>query len=84
MRTLAMEWASFRERVVPPTAGEIQVRQTHEAFYAGAASFANLVMNQISGSTEVTPEDDAILDKLLLELAMFYESIRSRKETTRQ
>lgn len=33
---LADAWASYRERVVPAEAGEVQVQECRRAFYAGA------------------------------------------------
>jgi hypothetical protein len=32
------QWKSYRQQVLPPTAGETQVIETRRAFYAGASA----------------------------------------------
>jgi hypothetical protein len=40
---LATQWATYVEQVVPAAAGDTQVRETKQAFYAGAISILHIL-----------------------------------------
>jgi hypothetical protein len=52
---LAAEWAQYREQVVAPDAGPVQVTETRMAFYAGAAVMYAAVLEATA-----LPEDEAV------------------------
>jgi hypothetical protein len=41
--TVAYQWKNFKERTIPASAPEVQIREIQRAFYAGAISFFSLV-----------------------------------------
>lgn len=77
-RTVAAQWATYRERVLPPDAGPVQVRETQWAFYAGAECFLVLLMNVLDPGTDATEEDLALMDRLHEELLAFARSVEGQ------
>lgn len=57
--TVKQEWLSYRHDVVPPLAGPTQLRETEQAFYAGAAAMFSMMVSV----TEGVGEDAEITDK---------------------
>jgi hypothetical protein len=74
-RTLASEWATFRERVVPAGAGPTEVKERRRTFYAGAASLFLLVTTEMDPGEEPTEADLARMDAIHRELKAFKEDI---------
>lgn len=48
MRTVASEYASYREQVIPPDAGAVQAQECKRAFYAGAAAMWDMLLGDDS------------------------------------
>jgi hypothetical protein len=71
MSTFFEEWKSYRQRVVPPTAGRVQVLETKRAFYAGAQAFLALTSKLMSDSDDMTPEDVQAISRIHAELSEF-------------
>jgi hypothetical protein len=44
MSTINERWNDYRERVIPKDAGEIQLKETRRAFYAGTISTLEAVL----------------------------------------
>jgi len=64
---MAEGWESFRQKAVPKNASEAQVRETHQAFYAGAAYlFARLMLAHSPGK-EPTEEDVDMVDVAMVD-----------------
>jgi len=78
VETFAEGWESYRDKVVPKDAGEIQVRETMTAFYAGAARlFSFLVGIGDAGWNPTQMEIDADkLDGLYREIFSFPDTLR--------
>lgn len=57
-RTLKNMWVGFAEQAIPPGASEIQVREMKRSFYAGAASFKDLIMVCFDPGDEEPTEAD--------------------------
>ena len=77
---LAREWADFAKRVLDPIgAGQTQRTETRRAWYAGAATLFEIMIN-LSGDNN---EDDAIgaarVEVVHQELRRFAESLRNGK-----
>ena len=67
-------WERYRERVVPPSAGRIQLIETEQAFYGGAAFLLAQVMLRLDPGADPTDEDMAMLDGIHDELVAFAKS----------
>lgn len=63
MKSLKTDWESYLNQIVPKHAGEVQKRETKQAFYAGAWALFTLVLHG-------DPED---LDRAQNELVEFYK-----------
>jgi len=72
---LAEQWATYRERVVPPTAGQLQVQESRRAFYAGAEAFFRVCMRGLEPGTEPTEEDFGLMEALDAELREFARDV---------
>ena len=57
-KTIADLWQSYNELVIPKNAGEIQIKETQQAFYAGACSLFTAIMNSLSSDEENITESD--------------------------
>lgn len=74
---LAQQWASYRERVVPPDAGELQVQECRRAFYAGAKAVWRALLLLDSGTEDATDEDLARMEGIGVELEEFGEDVKA-------
>lgn len=64
-------WRDYHAKVIPPTAGEVQIQETRRAFYAGATALLMLLMKQLEPGSEPTAKDLAMMDALEQELLTF-------------
>lgn len=64
-------WKSYRQRVLPPTAPEVQVIETRRAFYAGAWAILNHLSDLMSAGEDVTDEDLDFVQRFHDELKQF-------------
>jgi hypothetical protein len=71
MNTFFEEWKSYRQRVMPPTAGPVQILETKRAFYAGAQSFLALSSKLMSDGDAVNPDDIRAIARIHAELSEF-------------
>lgn len=69
-RTLAKEWAAYREMVVPENASETQVTVMHQTFHAGAAA----VLAMLSEEADAADVPRRLLE-VALELSAFCERV---------
>lgn len=70
---LADAWASYRERVVPAEAGEVQVQECRRAFYAGACA----VEAMFSAMVDMPDSEGAeAIAALIGELEGFVDGVR--------
>jgi hypothetical protein len=69
------EWEGFERSVLPPAAGPVQRSEMQKAFFAGALSLMNVLMNRVSNDEEVTEADDQLMDHLHAELTEFGEKV---------
>lgn len=75
MKLIENGWRSYRRYVVPAEAGEHQVRETRQAFFAGAAILQALIMKKISAGDEITAEDMAMMASIQAELDAFGQQL---------
>lgn len=76
METFAQMWESFRDKVIPPTAPQIQVDEMRRAFYAGA--WVTLTAVQRIGENDITEDAGIVyLEALKKEGEEFYQRVLS-------
>lgn len=85
MRRIAAAWAQYHERVLPPDAGRIQVKESKRAFYAGAEAMIITMLRSFEPSTgpegdEPTDADMAVMDELRAELMEFARGVGEGRE----
>lgn len=68
-------WESYRKKVVPAGAGEVQVRETQLAFFAGAQAIFSRLVNGLEPGSEPTEADLMMVSDLDQELRQFVEGI---------
>ena len=56
METLKEFWNDYREKVIPPEAGDVQLEECQKAFYAGAVSFKDILSQVYNMSDEKREE----------------------------
>ena len=57
MNDFKSEWKEFHEKVVPKTAGPVQIEETRKAFYSGALAVISLLSKMFTSDREVTEQD---------------------------
>lgn len=74
MKTLREIWLSYLERVVPNTAGPVQVEETRRAFYAGAIAILGAAYQL--GEETVSVDDGVVaLEALYNEAEEYVHSV---------
>lgn len=64
-------FASYRRMVMSAGAGPVQVKETRQAFFAGAAVLMQAVMQNLSDGQDVTADDMAMMAAIQAELDAF-------------
>lgn len=72
MRTINDEWEDYLEKVLPSDAGEVQIRETRQAFIAGATSLVALL------NSHSDQDGERILENLLSSVAHSVSEARRR------
>lgn len=74
MKRLEPKWLDYREMVVPKNASAIQIEECRRAFYAGAASIYDVILDH--ETPESTEGDMQKMRDLVNELEAFGLSVR--------
>jgi len=80
MASLFEEWKSYRQRVIPPTAPDVQVVESKRAFYGGAFCLFNLMTRTVSVGDEVSGADMEFMESIDREFKEFYLRMEEGKE----
>ena len=80
MASLFEEWKSYRQRVIPPTAPDVQVVESKRAFYAGAFCLFSLMTRTVSVGDEVSGADMRFMQGIHEEFTEFYLRMEEGKE----
>lgn len=75
MKAIEQGWKSYRELVVPDDASDVQIRETRQAFYAGAAILFQALMVALDPGTEPTADDMQRMADLQAELDAFGQEL---------
>ena len=68
-------WQSYRKLVVPDDAGEVQVNESRQAFYAGAAVLFEGIIGGLDGGSEATDADIQRMDDIQAEITAFGQQL---------
>jgi len=71
MRHIETGWNSYRKMVVPSEASDVQVRETRQAFFAGAAILFESLMIMLEPSDEPTDTDMQRMEDIQSEIDEF-------------
>lgn len=69
LKVIEEGWKSYRRTVVPKNASKVQVRETKQAFYAGAAILFETIMILLEPGEEPTVHDLELMMRVQQELA---------------
>lgn len=77
MKYIERGWLSYRELAVPADAGEVQVKETKQAFYAGASILFTTLMQPgvLDPGTEETDADMKKMADLQAEIDAFGQAL---------
>lgn len=70
-KVIEQGWKRYQERVLPPGAPAIQIRETRRAFYQGIRWFIEGLLHNIDPGSEPTETDLELLDSVQDELDRF-------------
>lgn len=76
-RTLAEQWNEYRGRVMPPTVGETQLRETRRAFYAGAQALQQVMAHGVSDEADMTDADERLMLSIDAEFVQFAADVKA-------
>jgi hypothetical protein len=76
-RLIEKGWQSYRA-LLPPNAPEVQIRETRQAFYGGAAILFEAMMRTLDPGEEPTDRDMHRMAGIQEELAEFGRSLDTR------
>ena len=74
MKAIARGWDSYRTTVVPIHASKVQVNETRQAFYAGAAILYETIMRMLDPGEDATEADMQRMVDLQMELDEFFQN----------
>ena len=75
---IAQAFATYRNLAVPAAASDIQVRETRQAFFAGACFYHEFCMEKLSEGEEVTATDLRMMESFTLEVEAFGKEVDRR------
>lgn len=78
MKYIEKSWESYRKLVVPADASETQVRETRQAFYAGASIIFTGMIHIMDGGDEPTDADMKRMMDIQLEIDAFGQQLDKR------
>ena len=77
-RPIEEAWVSYRLMVVPRDAGETQIVETRQAFFAGAAVLFTKLVSQLSEEKEESEDDLDFMSDVHREVTEFGQEIDQR------
>lgn len=74
MKIIEKGWESYRDQVIPKSAGAVQRAETEQAFYSGAAYLFDSIMTILDPGAEPTERDLQTMESIMLELSAWREA----------
>lgn len=74
MKIIEKGWESYRDQVIPKSAGDVQRAETEQAFYCGATYLFDSIMTILSPGAEPTEQDLQAMESIMFELAAWREA----------
>lgn len=71
-------WRSYRRLVVPADAPQVQVDETRQAFFAGAAILFTAILKVVSPGDDITDDDLRIMESLQHEIDDFGKTLDAK------
>jgi hypothetical protein len=68
---IAAAWDSYLKQLMHPSAGEVQIRETRKAFYAGATALFFMLIELFADDKEPTEADLTLMSDVERELNEF-------------
>ncbi len=75
---IELGWNSYKKMVIPADAPDVQIKETRQAFYAGAAILFEGLMGALDGGDEPTDADMHRMAAIQAELDVFGQEIDLR------
>lgn len=75
---IELGWKSYKTMVIPADAPDVQIKETRQAFYAGAAILFEGLMGGLDGGDEPTEADMQRMAAIQAELDAFGQEIDVR------
>lgn len=70
-KLIMQAWISYRDTVLSPDCSDVQLRETFQAFFAGAAMLYHTVMISLAPGVEPTQEDILMMEDIAKEIDAF-------------
>lgn len=80
MKVVETAWLDYRTKIIPPNAPPIQVSESKKAFYAGAGTLLDSIMNILGPGQEPTESDLLIMDGIAEELRQYVRDVAAGRE----
>lgn len=77
-RLISKGWDNYRSMVIPADAGEVQLKESRQAFLAGAAVLFATLMRVLDADEEPTEGDMQIMADLQAEIDEFGQTLDQR------
>lgn len=77
-KLIARGWERYRQMVVPRDASEVQVKETRQAFYAGASVLFTTLVNALEPGQEATDADLRKMNDIQAEIDAFGQELDRR------
>lgn len=75
MKYIEKSWESYRKLVIPANAPDIQVKESRQAFFAGASIIFEGMIKMMDGGDEPTPADMQRMANIQAEIDAFGQSL---------
>lgn len=69
------EWQGLLEKIRAPDMGPQQIRDMQKAFFAGALTLRNILLENVSEDPDVTPNDEMLMEDISRELETFARGV---------
>jgi hypothetical protein len=75
VRRIEARWLSYRNAVIQPSAGPVQLLESRRAFYAGAQGLLTEIVQMIDPGQDPTKADLLKMDEIARELQDFANAV---------